>query len=160
MLVRSALGMFCATALVTAAAAPAVASDRGSDRNIRDTLRVTVCKQVHNRDGGHDGRNRDRRFVFDARTDRDHESFRLGDNDCRRFDLRFNDNRFTLDEQRPRGYDVRFRVRGDDQRTRSRDGRLWVQFDDRGFNPRLFIMVINSRGWNRSWDNNQGPSGN
>lgn len=161
MLVRSALGMFCATALVTAAAAPAaLASDRGNDRS-QDNLRVTVCKQVHNRDGnGPDRHNRDRRFDFDARTDRDHQSFRLRDNQCERFHLRFNDNRFSLEENNTRGYNVRFRVRGDDRDTRSRDGRLWVRFDDRTFRPSLWIMVINTRdhhrgdggggGWNQN----------
>jgi hypothetical protein len=142
--------MFCATALVTAAAAPAVASDRGSDRS-RDSLRVTVCKQVNNWDRGNNdnGGHRDRRFGFDASTDRDNTRFRLGDDECKRFNLRFRDNRFTLEEQNTRGYNVRFRVRGDDERTRSRDGRLWVTFNDRTFSPNLWITVINSRDRNR-----------
>lgn len=144
MFARTAVGVVCASALVTAGAAPAMAAQQDWNHG---TLSVTVCKQV--RDRGHDngGDNRNRRFEFEARTDRDSADFRLRNHECRSISLDFRRNWFSLEEFRNRGSSVDFRVGGDEQRSWSRDNRLWVRFDDNHQNsPHLWIMVINKRG--------------
>jgi hypothetical protein len=78
MFARTAVGIVFASALVTAGAAPATATPQ--DRN-HHALEVTACKQVRDHDHGD---HRDRRFEFQARTDRDSADFRLRD--------RFDDN--------------------------------------------------------------------
>ena len=143
MFARTAVGIVCASALVTAGAAPAMAAQQGRDRN-HDQLKVTVCKHV--RDRGHDqgGDNHNRKFEFEARTDRDSTDFRLRDHECKSISLDFRRNWFSLEESRNRGSSVDFRVGGDDERSWSRDNQLWVRFDGNHQNrPRLWITVIN-----------------
>lgn len=140
MFARTAVGIVCASALVTAGAAPAMAQQ---DRN-RHALEVTVCKQVRDRGHDHD-RDRNRRFEFQVRTDRDSADFRLRDHQCRSISLDFRRNSFSLEESRNRGDSVDFRVHGDVQRSESHDNQLRVRFDENRQNrPRVFVMVTNT----------------
>lgn len=138
MFARTAVGIVFASALVTAGAAPATATPQ--DRN-HHALEVTVCKQVRDHDHGD---HRDRRFEFQAHTDRDSADFRLRDHECRSISLDFRRNRFSLEESRNRGDSVEFRVHGDAERTESHDNQLRVRFNDNHRSrPRLFVMVTN-----------------
>lgn len=139
MFARTAVGIVCASALVTAGAAPAMAAPQ--DRN-RHALEVTVCKQVRDRGHDHD-HDRNRRFDIQVRTDRDSTDFRLRDHECRSISLDFRRNSFSLEESRNRGDSVDFRVHGDVQRSESRDNQLRVRFDDHQNRPRVFVMVTN-----------------
>ena len=136
MFARTAVGIVCASALVTAGAAPAMAAQQ--DRN-RHALEVTVCKQVRDR---HD-RDRNRRFDIQVRTDRDSTDFRLRDHECRSMSLDFRRNSFSLEESRNRGDSVDFRVHGDVEQSESCDHQLRVRFDDHQNRPRVFVMVTN-----------------
>ena len=138
MFARTAVGIVCASALVTAGAAPAMAAQQ--DRN-RHALEVTVCKQVRDRHD-HD-RDRNRRFDIQVRTDRDSTDFRLRDHECRSISLDFRRNSFSLEESRNRGDSVDFRVHGDVEQSESCDHQLRVRFDDHQNRPRVFVMVTN-----------------
>ena len=139
MFARTAVGIVCASALVTAGAAPAMAAQQ--DRN-RHALEVTVCKQVRDRGHDHD-HDRNRRFDIQVRTDRDSTDFRLRDHECRSMSLDFRRNSFSLEESRNRGDSVDFRVHGDVEQSESRDNQLRVRFDDHQNRPRVFVMVTN-----------------
>jgi hypothetical protein len=139
MFARTAVGIVCASALVTAGAAPAMAAQQ--DRN-RHALEVTVCKQVRDRGHDHD-HDRNRRFDIQVRTDRDSTDFRLRDHECRSMSLDFRRNSFSLEESRNRGDSVDFRVHGDVEQSESRDHQLRVRFDDHQNRPRVFVMVTN-----------------
>jgi Ni/Co efflux regulator RcnB len=141
MFARTAVGIVCASALVTAGAAPAMAAQQ--DRN-RHALEVTVCKQVRDRGHDHDhDHDRNRRFDIQVRTDRDSTDFRLRDHECRSMSLDFRRNSFSLEESRNRGDSVDFRVHGDVEQSESRDHQLRVRFDDHQNRPRVFVMVTN-----------------
>lgn len=150
MFARTALGAFCATALVAGGVSPTMASDWDKDKN-HDELKVTVCKKV--KDRGKDDGDHDKRFDFEAWTDKDETDFRLGDDDCKKFHLDFDDNKFKLEEDWEKDYDVDFKVRGDDEEVKYRKGKLWVKFDDSEDKPHLKITVTNKkdkddhRGW-------------
>jgi hypothetical protein len=141
MFARTAVGIVCASALVTAGAAPAMAAQQ--DRN-RHALEVTVCKQVRDRGHDHDhDHDRNRRFDIQVRTDRDSTDFRLRDHECRSMSLDFRRNSFSLEESRNRGDSVDFRVHGDVEQSESCDHQLRVRFDDHQNRPRVFVMVTN-----------------
>lgn len=140
MFAPTAVGIVCASALVTAGAAPATAAQQ--DRN-HHALEVTVCKQVRDRGHGHDGDDRSRRFELQARTDRDSVDFRLRDHECTSFSLDFRRSSFTLEESQTRDDVVDFRAHGDVERSESHDNQLRVRFDTHQGRPRVFVMVTN-----------------
>ena len=139
MLVRTALGAFCAMALVTSGLSPAMAHEADDD----DVLKVTVCKKV--KDNHDDRRSKDKEFDFEAWTDDDEKSFSLEDGDCKKFEFDFDDNKFSLEEDREKGYDVDFRVNGHDEKTTTTKDKVKVVFDDDKDKPRLRIKVINKK---------------
>ena len=119
---RFAGATFVSAALVsTSLSAAAVA---GTRHHKSDVLDVTVCKEV--KDNNHDRwqkrkGHKDDKFEFKAWTDKETEHFTLKDGDCEDLSLDFDNNKFWLKETEDRGFDVRFKVWGDDEDT-STDG--------------------------------------
>ncbi len=131
MLVRTALGAVCASALAAGVLAPVAASASGSRV---DELRVRVCKYVDTED----------EFDFKAWTDEERKRFTLEDGDCKTLRLDYSRNRFYLREYvDEEDWDVRFRVRGDYDDYEADDSRLKVWFDDEEDEPYLRIKVYN-----------------
>ncbi len=142
MLVRNALGVVCASVLVTAGYAPAYASGDENDSE----LTVEVCKEVKNGD-------EDKEFHIDVSTDEDDDEADLADGDCETFTLTFDDNKFVLEEDVDDDWDVDFEVSGDDEETWSDDGELKVRFDEDEDEPSLEITVVNEENGDEDHDN-------
>jgi hypothetical protein len=135
MLVRTALGAVCASALVAGTMAPAAFA---SHSRPNDELRVKVCKYIYDGD-------RHEEFDIDVWTDDDDDDTTLGHRDCDWFRLDYDDNKFYLDEDVDRrDWDTYFRVYGDAYKARAYyGGRLKVWFDDDEDRPYLRINVYN-----------------
>jgi len=129
MLVRTALGLLSASAMVAGTVPPAMAG--GGDGE----LWVRVFKEVD--DGDHE-------FRIRLWTDEESRRVFLEDGECARVRLDFSDNRLRVREFVDEDdWDVRFRVRGDVEGTREDSTSVRIRFDDERDEPRLRIRVIN-----------------
>jgi hypothetical protein len=133
---RTAVGVFCVSALVAGGLAPTAALAKGHDKH-SDTLSVSVCKKVK---GGDDG---DGEFQFKGWTKKEGKKFWLSDDECKQQHFKYDKNVFYLKELNSDGYDVRYNVRGDWKKYSVNDNdRLKVTFEDNG-DPYLRIKVVN-----------------
>jgi hypothetical protein len=139
MLARAAIGAFCATALISGGVAPVVASNAAHDTGDEDVVKVTVCKKVK------DDTDEDKKFKFEAKTDKDSLDFKLADGFCRKFELEFKENKLTVEEDVKKNYDVTFKVRGDIEKVVVSDTKVRVKFDDSEDKPRVRITVVNKK---------------
>jgi hypothetical protein len=138
MLVRTALGLICASAIVTGSLGPAAAGAGSNDLDVR------ICKQVESH-----GRMVNEFFVFQTQTRRDSKQVRLENTECERFklDFRKSQNVFALVEVVDKDrWSTKFSVRGDVEKTEIIAGvypAVRVEFDTSEADPRLRIDVTN-----------------
>lgn len=138
MLVRTGLGLICASAMIAGSLGPAAAGAGSNDLDVR------ICKQVESH-----GRMVNEFFAFQSQASRGSKQFRLESTECERFKLDFRKSRnvFTLlevvDKDR---WSTKFSVRGDVEKTEIVEGvypALKVEFDASEADPRLRIDVTN-----------------
>jgi hypothetical protein len=134
-----------ASVLVVATMYPAAATDDDHDDGDGDLLLV-VCKHIDNDD-------EDEEFDITAETDDDDDEATLGDGDCEKFKLAFDDNTVTVSEDVDLDdWNVEFKTYGDVEDTWENDDEVEIEFDDGEDDPRVVVIVENEADDNHDAD--------
>ena len=134
MLIRTALGALSASALVVAGvSSPAAAHDKDDDS---DKVSVIVCK--HFEDGNDD------EFDLAVSTDEDDDDTTLEDGQCETFELKFDDNLITVEEDVDEDdWDVTFTAFGDVEDTDENATEVEIEFDEDVDDAEVVVIVEN-----------------
>jgi hypothetical protein len=132
MLVRTALGAVCASALVAGTLAPAAVAAQGGGN---DELKLRVCKYVDNGDD----------FDIDVWTDEERKSRNFEDEECKTWYLDYDRARFWLEEDIDEDeWDVSYKITGDAYKAKRKgEGYIKVWFDDDEDDPYVKVRVYN-----------------